>query len=133
MARGAIRTPSSVFIWRLRVRFIPVGFNPSRLFVGIAEVGAGKVSSRFGAGLDAPWARVAANTAASQAFALDGPLTLLIKSVTSVGTRGMCFARGTFPLHGFDVRELTDTADAVMPDVFTALTAQATGASSPWL
>ena len=132
MARGAIRTPSSVFIWRLRVRFIPFGFHPSPFFVGIAEVGTGKVSSRFGAGLDAPWARVAANTAASQAFALDGPLTLLIEGMTSVGTRGMRFARGTFPLHRLDVRELAHTADAVVADVLTALTAEATRASTPW-
>lgn len=123
MARGSIRAPSSAQVRRFRVRLIPLGFHPSLFLIGIAEVGTGQVSSRFGASLDAPWARMAANTAASQAFALDGPLTLLIESVTSVGTRGMCFARGTFPLHGFDVRELTDTADAVMPDVFTALTA----------
>ena len=133
MARGSIRAPSSAQVRRFRVRLIPLGFHPSLLLVGIAEVGTGEVSSRFGAGLDAPWARMAANTAASQAFALDGPLTLLIESMTSVGTWGMCLARGTFPLHGFDVGELTNTADAVMSDVFATLAAQATGASSPWL
>ena len=89
MARGAIRTPSSSFVWRLRVRLIPLGFHPSLFLVSIAEVGTGKVSGRFGASLDAPWARVATNAAAAQAFALDGPLALLVKSVTSIGTRGM--------------------------------------------
>ena len=123
MARGSIRAPSSAQVRRFRVRLIPLGFHPSLLLVGIAEVGTGEASGRFGAGLDAPWARMAANTAASQAFAPDGPLTLLVESMTSIGTWGMCLTRGAFPLQGFDVRELTDTADAVMPDVFTALTA----------
>ena len=138
MARGSIRAPPSTRIGRFRVRLISLGFHLFRrgtsgqevwrrcgsiCLVGVAEVGTGKVSSRFSTSLDAPWARVAANAAASQALALDGPLTFLIKSMTSVGTWGMRLARWTFPLHGFDVGELTNTADAVMSDVFTALTA----------
>ena len=132
MARGSIRAPPSTRIGRFRVRLIPLGFHPSLLLVSITEVGTGKVSGRFGAGLDAPWARVAANTAASQAFALDGPLTLLIEGMAGVGAWGMSLARGTFPPHRLDVGELTYTADAVMSDVFPTLAAQATGATSPW-
>ena len=138
MTRGSIRAPPSTRIGRFRVRLISLGFHlfwrgtsrhevwrrcGSFCLVGVAEVGTGKVSCRFSASLDAPWARVAADAAAAHAFALDGPLTLLIESMTSVGTWGMCLTRGAFPLQGFDVRELTDTADAVMSDVFTALTA----------